>query len=393
MLFISMTMALVALGVDLLLPAFDDIRASFDLAEDSTGPALLITTYFVGLALAQLMWGPIADRFGRRPVLHWALAVYCIGALGAAVAPAFGLLLASRFVWGIGAAGARVVAIAMIRDQHEGDRMAAFMSRVMAIFLIVPVFAPLLGEAVLQVAHWRWLFWLTVVLAILLGAWGLRVNETLDPAHTLPLEWRAVGKAFARVAKTRVTLAYMLVMVFMQGVFVSYLASSELVIDTVFDREEQFAVIFAAVACALGVASLVAARAVAVMGGERMLHVGLRASLVLSLVLLAVTIEAGGRPHFWVFFPLLALLMMITVALMPTLNSLALVPLGDIAGTATSVTGAVRTAGGGLLGAVIDRTVSGSVTPWAVAFALGSLLSIATVQALIPRDVDGRTAG
>ncbi len=387
-----MTMALVALGVDLLLPAFDEIRAAFDLSEDSTGPALLITAYFIGLAVAQLVWGPIADRFGRRPVLRWALAVYCLGALGAALAPAFGLLLASRLLWGIGAAGARVVAIAMIRDQYEGDHMAAFMSRVMAIFLIVPVFAPLLGEVVLQVAHWRWLFWLTVVLAVLLGLWGLRVDETLDPSNTLDLEWRAIGRAFARVVTTRVALAYMLVMVFMQGVFVSYLASSELVIDTVFDREEQFAVIFAVVACALGVASFGAAKAVAVLGGERLLAWGLRASVVLSTLLLVVAIAAEGQPRFWLFFPLLTLQLMIHVALMPTLNSLALVPLGDIAGTATSVTGAVRTAGGGIFGALIDRTVSGSITPWAVAYLLGTLLSIATVRALIPTGVDDHDA-
>ena len=184
----------------------------------------------------------------------------------------------------------------------------------------------------------------------------------------------------------------MLVMVFMQGVFVSYLASSELVIDTVFGREEQFAVIFAVVACALGVASFGAAKAVAVLGGERLLAWGLRASVVLSTLLLVVAIAAEGQPRFWLFFPLLTLQLMIHVALMPTLNSLALVPLGDIAGTATSVTGAVRTAGGGIFGALIDRTVSGSITPWAVAYLLGTLLSIATVRALIPTGVDDHDA-
>ncbi len=363
---ISMIMALTALGVDLLLPAFDDIREAFDLAEDSTGPALLITVYFFGLAFAQLLWGPLADRFGRRPILYAALGVYCAGTLGAALSPTFAVLMASRALWGIGAAGTRVVAVAIIRDLYQGDRMAAFMSRIMAIFLLVPVIAPLLGAAILTVAPWRWLFWLTVFLAVVMGLWALDTEETLDPANRLPLQWRSVGVAFKRTVTTRVTLAYTLTTVFMQGAFASYLASSELVLDSVFGRGDQFPVVFAVVAGVLGIASL-----------------GLRASLVLSSLLTVVALLSGGTPEFWVFFPLLTLQLALHVALMPTLNSLALVPLGDVAGTATSVTGALRVAGGGFFGAVIDRLVGGTVTPWAVGFLAGAILSFVAVRVIV----------
>ncbi len=380
---ISMIMALTALGVDLLLPAFDDIREAFDLAEDSTGPALLITVYFFGLAFAQLLWGPLADRFGRRPILYAALGVYCAGTLGAALSPTFAVLMASRALWGIGAAGTRVVAVAIIRDLYQGDRMAAFMSRIMAIFLLVPVIAPLLGAAILTVAPWRWLFWLTVFLAVVMGLWALDTEETLDPANRLPLQWRSVGVAFKRTVTTRVTLAYTLTTVFMQGAFASYLASSELVLDSVFGRGDQFPVVFAVVAGVLGIASLGVSRLVGVIGGTRLIHLGLRASLVLSSLLTVVALLSGGTPEFWVFFPLLTLQLALHVALMPTLNSLALVPLGDVAGTATSVTGALRVAGGGFFGAVIDRLVGGTVTPWAVGFLAGAILSFVAVRVIV----------
>jgi MFS transporter, DHA1 family, multidrug resistance protein len=383
MLLISMIMALTALGVDLLLPAFDDIRASFDLAEDSTGPALLITVYFLGLAGAQLVWGPLADRFGRRPILYSALTVYCFGAFGAAISPTFAVLLASRLVWGIGAAGTRVVAVAIIRDRYEGDQMAAYMSRIMGIFLLVPIAAPLLGAGLLVVAPWRWLFWVSLVLAVALGVWALPVSESLDPANQLPLRWRTVGRAFRRVATTRITLAYTLTTVFMQGAFSSYLASSELVIDTVFDRGNQFPVIFAVVAALLGITTFGAGRVVTIIGGRKLISRGLVISIVLSSTLAAVALATSGSPDFWVFFPLLTLQLSVHVGLMPTLNSLALVPLGDIAGTATSVTGAVRVAAGAVIGASIDRLVSGTVTPWALMFLAGSVASFIAVRLII----------
>ncbi len=379
---ISMIMAITALGVDLLLPAFDDIRAAFSLGEDSTGPALLLTTYFLGLSVAQLVWGPLADHFGRKRVLYAALGVYCTGAMIAGLAPTFPVMLAARVLWGVGAAGTRVVAVAIIRDLYEGDRMAIFMSRIMAIFLLVPIFAPLLAAGVLQVAPWRWLFWLTVLLAVALGVWALKAPETLPEQHRLPLRFGAIGAAFRRTLTTPVTLAYTLATVFMQGAFASYLASSELVLDTVFDRGDQFPIVFASVAGVLGLATLTAARLVKVLGGARMVLGGLWISVGLTTALTAVSLAGGGRPAFWIFMPLLTAQLALHVGLMPTLNSLALVPMGDIAGTATSVTGALRVAGGGVFGAVIDRMISGTVTPWATGFLVGAVASLVAVSTL-----------
>jgi MFS transporter, DHA1 family, multidrug resistance protein len=380
--FLAMVMALTALGVDLILPVFDAVREEFGFASNSTRPARLITVYFLGMALPQVVWGPLSDRFGRRPVLGAAFAVYAIGTIGSALAPSFGLMLVARLVWGIGAAGTRVTVVATIRDMYEGEAMARFMSIMMGLFLLVPVFAPGIGELALLVVPWRGLFWLTLAMLFVVVVWAKRLPETLDPANRLPLEWRSVSRAFRQVLTTPVTAAYTAATVFMQMAFASYLASSELVIDSVFGRDQQFAVIFGAVAVGLAAASLAMSRVVTRVGGEQVIRVGFLASTAVSTALFVIALVGGGSPEFWVFFPVLTVQMMLHVALMPTLNAMALVPLGAIAGTAAAVTGALRVALGGVGGAVIDSFVRDSVTPWAIGFLLGSVASLIAVLAV-----------
>ena len=157
--FIAMLAAIsatMALGIDMTLPAFTDIRVGFGLAADSPRVSLTVTLYFLGVASAMLFYGPFTDRFGRKPVLYTGLGLYVLGALGSALAPTFGVLIVSRFIWGIGAAGPRALALAIGRDLYEGDRLARILAVVASVFMVVPAFAPLLGKAVLSFGSWRW---------------------------------------------------------------------------------------------------------------------------------------------------------------------------------------------------------------------------------------------
>src|SRR5687767_10977472 len=151
-------MALSALGIDLMLPAFGDMRRDFGLPADSTDVSRLLTAYFLGLAVGQLLYGPIADRFGRKTALYGGYLLYGVSALVCALTPSLALLVVGRFVWGVGAAGPRVAAQAIIRDTYEGDAMARAMSFVMAVFLLVPVVAPTIGDTIAEAGSWRWIF-------------------------------------------------------------------------------------------------------------------------------------------------------------------------------------------------------------------------------------------
>lgn len=148
--------ATTALGIDMALPAFGEIRAGLGLAPASPRVALTVTLYFLGLSSAQMLYGPFADRFGRKPVLYFGLGLYGLGALGSALAPTFEILLLSRFVWGVGAAGPRALTLAIGRDLYDGDRLARILALAAAVFMVVPALAPLLGQGVLALSSWRW---------------------------------------------------------------------------------------------------------------------------------------------------------------------------------------------------------------------------------------------
>ena len=368
-----------ALAIDLMLPAFDDMRATFGLEPDSTQVARAVTAFFLGLASAQIIYGPLADRFGRKPVLFAALAINAAGGIGSALAPSLELLLLSRFVWGVGAAGSRVIAVALVRDRYEGDQMARAMSLIMGILIVVPIFAPGLGAVIIHFSPWRSVFWACVIVVAAVALWVRRLPETLDPADRLELSWHVVLSAMRRVFKTQSVAGHIVAMTFLIGAFTSYLASSELIISDIFDREDQFPIIFGATSLVIGLASFANAALVEQVGVRRMVSFALVAYVAGGGLLTLVAINSDGKPNFLVFVALVAFTLSAHIVLMPSLNTLALARLGDIAGTASATVGAVSWIGGALLGALIDSRISGSVTPFAVGMLLAGCGASAAV--------------
>jgi DHA1 family bicyclomycin/chloramphenicol resistance-like MFS transporter len=374
------TMALTALSIDLMLPAFDEIRADFGLPADSTDTAAIITLFFLGMAVAQLVYGPLADRFGRKPILYVGLAIFALGAIGSALAGSLASLLAFRFLWGVGSAGPRVLSLSIIRDVYEGDQMARVMSFIAAVFIFVPVVAPSAGAVLLNLAGWRFLFWLCAGLAVAIGGWHLRLDETLRSADRIVrLEVRSVARAARVVVTNRQAVGYTVALTFVFGAFVSYLASSELVWDEVYGRGDQFPLIFGALALAIGVAILVNGLIVDRVGARRIVHGSLFSYVATAGLALVVAILGDGSPNFWLFAGLLGLALVSHGLLIPNSNSIAMSPLGEVAGTASSLIGSFSILGGALLGAVIDRAFNGTVTPMITGFFLASLLALITI--------------
>jgi DHA1 family bicyclomycin/chloramphenicol resistance-like MFS transporter len=376
---ISAIMALTAMAIDLMLPAFGDIRESFGLAEDSNRTGQIITVFFFGLAIAHLFYGPLADRFGRKPVLYVGMIIYVLGAAGSALAPSFELLLVSRFVWGVGAAGSRVVATAIVRDRFEGVEMAKAMSQIMAVFVLVPVFAPGLGSLILLVLPWPALFWFCGVFALLVALWSIRLRETLAVADRREITFAATKGGYAEVARTPVTFGYTMASLFIQGVFTSYLATVDLVVSEIFDRESQFPIIFGVVAIGFGLGALGNGRLVGRFGIDAVVTRAFRVQAVLLVLLVLVTVFSGGKPEFWLYMPLVGLVLSSFMFLMPNLNSAAMEPVGHLAGSGSALTGAVRIAGGAIIGGILASTVHGSLTPLVLGMAAMCALAAACV--------------
>jgi MFS transporter, DHA1 family, multidrug resistance protein len=395
---LALSMALAALGIDLMLPAFPEIRAGLGEPAGSTAVAGIVTTYLLGLAVGQLFYGPVADRYGRRPALYVGYGIYGLGALAATFSPSLGVLLLARFVWGLGAAGPRSVTLAVIRDSFEGDRMSRAMSFVMAVFIIVPVLAPTLGAAIVAVVSWRWLFAVCFLAAAAMAIWALRLPETLREEHRLPdLRFGRVFASARYVVSNRRTAGYTLALTALYGVFTSYLASSEIIFGETFDRAAQFPIIFGGLAAVMGLAMLANARVVGRVGARRLAHVVLVFYVAAAAVLAALAWVTGGVPPLALFLVGLAVMLVSHALLIPNFNTIALAPMGSVAGTAAAVIGTVPTAVGALLGAVLDRSFDGTVLPIAVGFlgygALALLLVLWAERGRLFRPLEETPAG
>ncbi|MCE2531517.1 MAG: MFS transporter [Acidimicrobiia bacterium] len=380
--FIALMAALTAstaLGVDVMLPALGEIRDTFGLPGDSTTLSWTVSLYLLGLGCAQLVFGPLADRFGRKPTLYAGLALYVAGAAGSALAPSLGFLLASRVVWGFGAASPRVMALTITRDRYVGDRMARVMSLIIAVFLIAPILGPAIGELLLLSGTWRWVFGFSVVTAVGLAVWLVRLDETLDPAHQLPLDLKRLSKAFGTIVGTRVTLGYGLALTFELSAFTAFLASFELLLDDVYDRSGQFALLFGASAAVMAMAALGSARTIAAVGSEKVLRTAILAHAIGGSALVAISLTGGGAPSFWLWYAVLTGLNALHVVIAPICNSLAMTPMGEIAGTASAVIGAVSLVVASLLSSITNNLISGSVTPLSLGYLCYGLLAGACI--------------
>lgn len=378
-LMVSMLMASTAISIDIMLPAFGRMRADFGLVPDSTQIGATVTVFFLGLAVAQLLYGPLADRWGRKPTLYLGLGIYIFGAVAAALAPTFGLLIASRFVWGVGAAGPRVVSLSVVRDLFEGERMARAMSFIMAVFVLVPVIAPSIGAVILQFASWRVVFVIVAAFGVALAVWTLRLPETLDPANRMGVGPAAIGRAAKTVVTSRVTIGYTLAMAFAFGAFMSYLSTSELIISEVYEQRSLFPVVFGGTAAVMGTATLSNAWFVGRFGLERLVKSAFRLFIGLSMGLVVLGLSTAGVPPFTLFVVALAATLGAYSVLSPNLNALAMEPMGAVAGMAAAVVGSLSMTGAAMLGFVLDQTYDGTVLPLTIGFvaygAIGLLLA------------------
>ena len=376
----SLAMAMTALAIDSMLPAFDPIREQFGLDPGATDVAVLVTAFLVGFGLGQIPAGLFADRFGRRPVLWGGVAIYIVGAVGTVLAPTLATMALARFVWGLGAAGPRVAVTAMIRDAFEGEEMARQMSNIMAIFLLVPMVAPSAGAAMVALGSWRYAVWMCIAVGLVVLAVSMRLPATMPPDRRRSLSAREIIRSWKIVLTTPGTVAFLAAMTFSNGVFLSYLASSENLFDTVFGLGAWFPVIFGAMAVGLAIGAILNGRVVRHFGLDRMLLATSAAFVVASVLLLVVSLATEGLPPFVLFAPLMLAALMAVQVTTINANTAAMIPLGHVAGSGAALLGMVPMVIGSLLGSLIDRQFDGTVTPLSAAFVVASALAFAAIR-------------
>jgi DHA1 family bicyclomycin/chloramphenicol resistance-like MFS transporter len=372
-------MALNALAIDIMLPGLQQIGASLGV-ENENHRQYVITSYLIGFGFAQLVYGPLSDRLGRRIPMLGGLAIYILAGLAIVVTPSFGMLLALRFVQGMGSAAMRVITVSIVRDIFGGRQMAEAMSLIMMVFMIAPVVAPAAGQAVMLFGDWHLIFVFISVIAILNAVWAyLRLPETLDPKDVRSLRIGTILDGFRIVLTNRMALCYTIASTFIFGALFGFINSAQQVYVGIYGLGLWFPVAFAAVAAFMSLSSFLNSRLVGRFGMRKLSHGALVGFIAVNAIWLTCQILWNGPMPFPLFITLFALAMFQFGWIGSNFNTLAMEPLGHVAGTASSVLGFMGTVGGAVLGAIIGQAFDGTALPMIGGFFLVSLMGLVFV--------------
>lgn len=374
---IASLMSLTALGIDAMLPALPAIGASLDVAS-ANAPQYVITAFVAGFGVAQLVHGPLADRFGRRRLLLFTLTLYAVANMLAAISGSFELLLAARVIGGAMVAACRTVVVAIVRDCYSGRAMARVMSIAFMVFMIVPILAPAFGSAVLLIGDWRTIFWAIAGITLFVLAWfAWRLPETQRREDRVPLSLPTIAAGWRATLADRWSLGYMLATGVLLGALYGYLNSIQQIMADVFARPNLLALIFAVTGATMAAANLANSRLVMRLGTRLISHGALVVLVVAGAAHLALILSSGET---LLLFTILQAVMMACFGLASAnFSAMAMENMSRIAGTASSVQGFVSVAIGTIFGAAIGQAFDGTTAPLATGFLGAGLAALAIV--------------
>lgn len=381
--------ALIALSIDMMLPALPAIAATLGVrrANDSQ---LIVSLLFLGFGFGQFFYGPVSESVGRKPAVYVGLALFSAGCVLALVARSFPVMLVGRVLQGVGVGGPRAMTIAFVRDRFEGRAMARVMSFVMAVFILVPVIAPSIGQVVFRAAGWRMIFGAYLTLGLVVWVWfAWRQEETLSPARRLPLSLANIARGAREVVGNRLAVGYTLAAGLIYGAFIGYLSSVQQILQEQYALGPKFPLYFSTLAIALGGASLCNARLVGRYGMRSLARLALRLVCAVSIGFLAVVILRGGHPPLWSLIAYLLVSFFGIGLLFGNLNALAMQPLGHIAGIGAAVVGGSQTLISLACGTIIGQSYDNTVVPLVAGFAVLSALTMAAIRVAEARREDG----
>lgn len=365
---IAFLTALMAMSIDTMLPAVGQIATQLGAAHPNDRQ-FIVLFFFVGLTFGQLIFGPLSDSIGRKPTIFIGLALYAVGSVVCLVSTNYTMLIMGRVLQGFGGAGPRIVSIAMVRDGAKGADMAKIMSFVMSVFMLVPILAPSIGQLVLYVASWRYIFAGFVVASIIAALWlGLRQSETLAPENRHQFSVKELIASASLVLSNRVCLGYTLASGFIFSAFTCYLGTSQQIFADQYQQGDKFALWFGGLAVAIALAMIFNGNYVQKLGMRNISKWAVRGFLVVwSLMVIACFIYAGQPPLLmlglllpWSFFA--------SGLTFGNINALALEPMGKNAGMAAAISGFISSFMAVILGGFAGRLYDGTLYPISFSF-------------------------
>lgn len=377
---VALMMALVALAIDMMLPALPIIGKDLGVI-NSNDNQLIISLLFLGIAFGQLVYGPLSDSSGRKVAIYLGFSFFLIGCIISLFSNSLFYMLLGRFIQGFGLAGPRIISVALVRDKYLGEDMARIMSVVMAIFIIVPIIAPALGQYVLKFAQWKVIFILFLVYGVILLVWfTIRMPETLKKENKHPFSLKRIINTTKEVLKNRISIGYTLSAGFISGIFLAYLNTSQQLFQDTYKMGESYAIIFALLALSVGGGSFLNGQLlVKRFGMKKMVKYASLMVFIISLIYFVIVVLENGIPEFWTLMLFFILTLFHTGILFGNLNSLAMEPLGHVAGIGSTVVGAVSTFISVPFGIGIGLSYDGTIGPLILGFVVLGCLTFVTV--------------
>lgn len=373
--FSACCMILTAIGIDIMLPAFADIRRHFALNEQASSTPYIITSFFAGQAL-QLVFGPLSDQYGRLIILRMGFLLYIGAGIAATFSADLPTMLIWRFIAGAGASAVFMTTIARVRDNFSGDQMARTMSFIFTIFLFTPVVAPFIGAAVLASTSWQFVFLTPPVFAVIVAVWSLRMKESLPPEQRIKGDVRSLIISFSQVLSNRTFCRYTAVTTLLFGGISSYVSNSEFLVGNLYQQPDQFSFVFASVGIVMAMGALSNTWLADKFGSRRVIRVLIIVYVVIAGILSLLTYLQTPQPPLIVFFACIALLLGINMAIEPNSSALAMKTVGEAAGTASSIYGTCFFFIGALIGSVISYFLKDTLLVMPLGYLLIGILSM-----------------
>ncbi|WP_282051610.1 MFS transporter [Phaeobacter inhibens] len=361
---IAMMFATVAFSIDAMLPALPEIGQTLS-ADNPNRAQLVIATFALGMGIGTFFTGPLSDAFGRRSVIFAAAGLYIAAALLAYASSSIEMLLLSRVVMGLGAAGPRVVALAIVRDLYSGREMARMMSIAMLIFTLVPAVAPMMGAGIILLTSWRGIFLAFALFAVIIVLWmGLRLPEPLPAENRRPFRLPNLQAALIEMLRHPTVRLSMMVQCFCLAMLFCMITLVQPIYDVVFDRSDSFPFWFGFIAVMSGSSSLINASLVVRLGMRRMVTWALAGQIIFSALMLGLEVlPLSGDLMFALFVAWQTSVFFMAGLTLGNLNAMAMEPMGHIAGMAASIVGGVSTVFAAAAAATVGLLFDGSIAP------------------------------
>ncbi|MFT4698450.1 MAG: DHA1 family bicyclomycin/chloramphenicol resistance-like MFS transporter [Flavobacteriaceae bacterium] len=368
-------MSVVALAIDALLPALDIIGIALGTIELADNQ-LLITMIFVGLGIGPLIFGPLSDSQGRKPIVYIGFAVFIFASFICVYASSLEMMVLGRILQGVGLSAPRTISIAIIRDMYEGDYMARIMSFVTAVFILIPVVAPALGKFILDHYDWQSIFYIQIVFSLLVAFWfWKRQKETLTPESRISFSYKIIFSGFREIFQQGRTIAFTLISGFVVGSFLVYLSSSQQIFQEQYGLKDEFPYIFSGLAIVFGFSIFLNAMLVVRYGMEKLVTYSLFLFFGASF-LYVVLFYGAPNPSIEVLLIFFALQFFAISFLFGNLRALSMEPVGHIAGIAAAITGFISTMMAVPISTFIGRYISDTALPLFLGFLGCSFLSL-----------------